>query len=336
MNTDKQHSLLGHNDVWKTFQTTIAHHAMPTAWLLHGTSGIGKASMACCMAHALLYPPITERPSLVARKNLRRHSDFFLIDPDDEENPNMAERKSGQIAIDDVRRMRDFLALRPGWDGWRTVVIDQADRLNHESANGLLKSLEEPPQQCVFFIIADHPGRLPLTLLSRCRSLVMHPLEEENFQTVLARMEIGQDGKNWYRASSGSPGMALRLIAEGFSTIEKLIQAVWPKRKDEGKPGKNDEQKESQAENIRTIARMIGQGKDGKDRWFLLYEILRLRIRTAILEEENHMQRQGLLNLWDDLQRLELEVPAFHLDTSHGVFAVFSLIHRYSQMNGRV
>ena len=85
-------------------------------------------------------------------------------------------RFAATIPVDEVRRLRSFLSHRSAQDGWRVVIVDEANDLNVNAANALLKSLEEPPQRTVFLLIASAPGRLLPTIRSRCRVLSLPPL----------------------------------------------------------------------------------------------------------------------------------------------------------------
>ncbi len=78
-----------------------------------------------------------------------------------------AKRFATSIPVDEVRRLRSFLAHRAAGDGWRVVIVDEANELNVNAANALLKSLEEPPTRTVFLLVSSAPGRLVPTIRSR-------------------------------------------------------------------------------------------------------------------------------------------------------------------------
>ena len=82
-----------------------------------------------------------------------------------------AQALRGEIVVDDVRRIADFLHLTPAEGGWRVVVVDGADELNRNAANALLKVLEEPPPRALLLLVCAAAGRLLPTIRSRCRRL---------------------------------------------------------------------------------------------------------------------------------------------------------------------
>ena len=86
-----------------------------------------------------------------------------------------------------VRAVGAFLRLTPSEGGWRIVVVDSADDLNRNSANALLKVLEEPPRQALLMLVSHAPGRLLPTIRSRCRTVALRSLEDGEVSQLLRR-----------------------------------------------------------------------------------------------------------------------------------------------------
>ena len=70
-----------------------------------------------------------------------------------------------------MRELGEFVSLTAALSPWRVVVIDSVDDLEKVGANALLKMLEEPPANSMFFLVSHAPGRLLPTIRSRCRRL---------------------------------------------------------------------------------------------------------------------------------------------------------------------
>src|SRR5690606_31060804 len=85
----------------------------------------------------------------------------------------------------------DRLHKTRGRAGHRVVVVDAIDDCNVSSANALLKILEEPPPETLFLLISHRPGQLLPTIRSRCQSLAMRPLSDDEVRQVLV---VGQPG----------------------------------------------------------------------------------------------------------------------------------------------
>jgi DNA polymerase-3 subunit delta' len=128
-----------------------------------------------------------------------------------------------------VRVLQGFLRLTPAEGGWRVVVVDEAERLNRNAANALLKLLEEPPPRSVILLSCNAPGRLPVTLRSRCRLLRLSPLGLSDIQSVLDRLLPGMpadDRERVARLADGSPGRAVALAQDDGLALAALAETV--------------------------------------------------------------------------------------------------------------
>jgi DNA polymerase-3 subunit delta' len=220
--------LLGHETAEKTMLAAHQSGRLHHAWLLAGPRGIGKATLAWRFARFLLagqaqgglfgasdsldVPADAPGRSLV---DARSHPDLFhlrrTLNPD-------TGRMRAEIAVDDVRELGAFMHMTPAMGQWRVAIVDAADEMNRNSANAVLKILEEPPPNAVLLIVAHAPGRLLPTIRSRCRRLVLQPLSDEIVVRLLG--DYAPDVKEEERAvlarlSEGSIGRALELAGAG-------------------------------------------------------------------------------------------------------------------------
>lgn len=238
--------LYGHAVAERTLAEALASGRMHHAWLLTGGQGIGKATLAYRFARSALAQPSERDPSgqslavadaTSAARQVRAlsHPGLLVIRrPYDVK----AKRFATSIPIDEVRRLRSFLAHRATDEGWRIVIVDEANELNVNAANALLKSLEEPPTRTVFLLVSSAPGRLVPTIRSRCRTLGLQPLDASALRAAAmqaiaaAESEAPREG-DWpalERLAEGSPGRLLGLWSTGGlelqGRVSKLLAAL--------------------------------------------------------------------------------------------------------------
>ena len=140
------------------------------AYLFTGPAGTGKSTLADICAKALLCRAPGGRPCGVCPSCKQfesgNHPDFIRIEPD----------KS--ISVDVIRDVIARLGVKPYEGGRHVAVIRQADKMTPQAQNALLKTLETPPGEDVFFLVASNMTALLPTIISRCRVVRFHYLEE--------------------------------------------------------------------------------------------------------------------------------------------------------------
>jgi DNA polymerase-3 subunit delta' len=235
--------LIGHGAAETLLAETCRSGRMPHAVILGGFRGIGKATLAFRFARWVLAGGPAETPGLfgapppglhidpdhpVARRVAASgHGDLLTV-----ERGFDTKRKKlrGEIVVEDVREIAQFLHLTSAEGGWRVVVIDSADEMNRNAANALLKVLEEPPKQALILLVCHAPGRLLPTIRSRCRMLSLQPLALDEVAGLLAihRPELDPAERlALARLSGGSIGRALGLAdAGGLALYQGLLDML--------------------------------------------------------------------------------------------------------------
>lgn len=181
--------VVGHKNQLETLLTSAEENKLPHAFLFVGASGIGKKQVALAMAQALICEKSVRACGVCSsckRFAQGHHENFLQIKPE-----------KNQIKIDQSRGILDFLSLK-AIRGRRVIVIDDAESLNPQAANSLLKILEEPHEEVFFFLIAPGSVHVLSTIKSRTQVIHFKPLTIE---------ELKQRSKapEWaLRASQGS------------------------------------------------------------------------------------------------------------------------------------
>ncbi|MEM9969667.1 MAG: DNA polymerase III subunit delta' [Pseudomonadota bacterium] len=205
------------------------HHA----WLLTGSKGIGKATLAWRAARFLL----THAPAdtgLFGEPEAPTSLDVSADHPVSRRIAALSEpgvllirrvwdadrkRFKSQITVDEVRKLGSYFGLSATDGGRRVVVVDSVDDMNSSAANALLKVLEEPPKDAVLFLVSHAPARLLPTIRSRCRELRLAPLSADALSQALTQAGVADVPPSISALSGGSVGEAMRLIAEGGADI---------------------------------------------------------------------------------------------------------------------
>jgi DNA polymerase-3 subunit delta' len=197
------HGIHGHDDVVEGFRRRIAKRRLASTFLFVGLPGIGKRTFALKLAQALLcerspeerLDPCETCPSC-QQVLAGTHPDVALV---------AREKSRARITIEqlvgpDDRRMQEGLVhaigLKPFAGRRKIGIIDDADTLAHgqgESANCLLKTLEEPPPHSLLILIGTSEQRQLPTIRSRAQVIRFQPLEESIVAQLLGELKLVED-----------------------------------------------------------------------------------------------------------------------------------------------
>jgi DNA polymerase-3 subunit delta' len=322
--------LVGHAAAEAAMLAAYREERLAHAWLIGGSEGIGKATLAWRFARFVLAHPDPRAPEVRAARDLSTppehptarqlaamaHPDFALIRR--EWNPK-SKSFFGEIRIDDVRAGLKVFQLSSGSGGWRVAIVDSADDLNRSSANALLKMIEEPPPRSLILLIAHRPGRVLPTIRSRCRRLPLDPLAPAQIREIVAWLgppwdAIGPEKVAEAAArADGSARETLRRLDPEGQGLEALIEATLARL-----PG-------ADALAIHRLADAVtARGAvDGFERLTIaLHDWLAARAR----EPSSPARLEAIAALWERLRAATRETEALNLDKKLHVLAMFEEI----------
>ena len=210
-------TISGHEKQKEALRTMLREGRLPHALLFTGPDGIGKRRVGRVLAAAILCDaedgPCGHCESCRAMQ-LGSHPDYLEVVP--EQNGKSA----AQIRIEAIRSMQTQVSRYPVLAKRRTVLIDDADRMNEAAQNSLLKTLEEPSGAVTFILVTSAKTALLDTIISRCMTVGFGMLPEAQLAAALeARGISAQDAARLASLSDGSFSRALALEADDGLTL---------------------------------------------------------------------------------------------------------------------
>lgn len=195
-------------------KNTIAH-----ALCFVGPDEVGKRTVAMELAaRALQTDP----------ERLSAHPDYLAIEREIDEKKDRLNR---DINIAQAKTVRSFISNRSWLGKMKVVVINEAETLNTEAANALLKTLEDSAEDNLIILLAVNDKLLPATVRSRCQTIEFFLIPEEEIRAGL--IELGFDEKKAAEAASfawGRPGRAINFLCDEETFGEFLTEVERIKR----------------------------------------------------------------------------------------------------------
>jgi DNA polymerase III subunit delta' len=227
--------LIGHDWAVDLLADHVAHGRERHAYLLTGPQGVGKRTLALRFAQCLncLDTKVPGKPcgicSPCKKFEAMQHPDLTLVE---------ADQQGGVLRIDQVREMQHNLSLAPYEAKYRIALLLRFEEANQNTANALLKTLEEPPRQVVVILTANSAENLLPTIVSRCEVIRLRVLsvDETSIGLQQARGIPAETADRLAHISGGRPGYAIRLyeqpqlLEQRQSWLEELFRILGSSR----------------------------------------------------------------------------------------------------------
>ncbi len=202
--------MLGHEWAVHMLQEHVVQDKLRHAYLITGSEGVGKRSLALRLAQTInCTQPTSPGEPCGACANCRRiakmqHPDLNIV---------QSEQVGGTLKVDQIRELQHDLSLSPYEARYRVAILLRFEEAHPSASNALLKTLEEPGPQVILVLTADSPESLLPTIVSRCEVLRLTPLPLETVtQGLQERWGLNPErARLLAHLSGGRPGAALRL-----------------------------------------------------------------------------------------------------------------------------
>src|SRR5450631_2366662 len=323
--------LFGHRDAELALLNAYRSGRIPHAWLIGGAQGIGKATLAYRMARFVL----THRDPLAPAV---QNAETLGVDPSHPVARHVAAGAHGGlltlertlndkgvmrtvITVDETRETISFFGSTAAVEGWRVCIVDTVDELNPNAANALLKVLEEPPQQSLFLLVSHAPARVLPTILSRCRKVLLRPLEDSDVIRAAAEAAgIALDDPALAEAAAAAEGSVARALTFMGGDALKLHQRTAALLKT---------LPQVDARELHALGDALGGSDrvalaafiDSVDRW------VGERLHTDDSNANENLPRLArLAEVWEKINRTARDTAEYNLERKPLVFSVFGLL----------
>jgi len=208
--------LIGQEVISETISNAIKINKTPNAYLLTGIRGVGKTTTARLIAKALNCSNNVGKGEMCNDKDVCNHCQEI-------ENSNHIDvlemDAASKTGIDDVRELIENSKYNPTSAKYKIFIIDEVHMLSKQAFNGLLKTLEEPPEKLKFILATTEARKIPVTVLSRCQRFDLKRVGLQMISEHLKKISKIENGKIseeainlLARASEGSVRDAISLL----------------------------------------------------------------------------------------------------------------------------
>lgn len=227
---------------WEKLTDVYSSGRLPHALMLSGTSGTGKTLFADSLAKLVLCEQAFDngnggqKPSPCGYcKNCKlvqadAHPDIRYFSP---------EEKSTVVKVDQIRQLNEYISKSSQQGGYKVAIIHPAEAMNHNAANALLKSLEEPSQKSLIVLVVDQPGRMLATIRSRCQVIdfpmpnhqqsldwLMKTLPDSPLHDDLLELAAGSPIKAYEMSESEAVTQKQSMIADLAKVLKRDVTPV--------------------------------------------------------------------------------------------------------------
>src|ERR671930_1958814 len=208
--------VVGQEHIVRTLRNAVELDKVHPAYLFVGSLCTGKTSLAkllACALNAQGGPRTDFSPDDPACKAIANGTSLDVVEMDAASNNS----------VDDIRELRENVALAPMGGGKRVYILDEAHMLSTSAWNAFLKTLEEPPQHVVFVLATTEAHKVPATIIDRCHRFDFHRPSLQQIAGVLRKVAAEENIEIPDAAVTMIARSATGSFRDALGTLEQLV-----------------------------------------------------------------------------------------------------------------
>lgn len=210
--------IIGHEQIIEHLKNAISLQKVSHAYIINGPKESGKRMLAEAFAMALQCEKGGDEPCMECR------SCHQAMDYNQPDIIYVSHEKPNTISVDDIRtQLVNDMAIKPYSSKYKVYIVDEAEKMNQQAQNAMLKTIEEPPAYGVILLLTTNADSFLQTIRSRCITLNVKTVRDE----VIRKFLMEKKGCTDYQAdicvafAQGNVGKAIQLAAsEDFNTLK--------------------------------------------------------------------------------------------------------------------
>ena len=224
------YDIFGHEQIIAHLQNAIEEDKVSHAYIFNGPEASGKMMLAEAFAMALQCEGEGKRPCLECRscRQAADHNQPDII--------YVSHEKPNTIGVDDIRtQINNDIDIKPYSSRYKVYIVDEAQKMNQQAQNALLKTIEEPPAYAIILLLTTNADSFLQTILSRCITLNLKAVKEDKIKEYLMKHYQIPD----YQAdicaafSQGNVGKAIQLASsEEFGELKASVLQLMKRLED--------------------------------------------------------------------------------------------------------
>ncbi|MBB4122374.1 DNA polymerase III subunit gamma/tau [Martelella radicis] len=212
--------MVGQEPMVRTLTNAFETGRIAQAYMLTGVRGVGKTTTARILARGLNYKTDTVDKPTIDLKELGEHCQAIM----DGRHVDVIEMDAAShTGIDDIREIIDQVRYRPSTARYKVYIIDEVHMLSTQAFNGLLKTLEEPPEHVKFIFATTEIRKVPITVLSRCQRFDLRRIPAADlvrlYSTIAAKEGVTIEDEALSMIARAAEGSA----RDGMSLLDQAI-----------------------------------------------------------------------------------------------------------------